>query len=191
MATFFIADLHFGHKNILGFDNRPWINVENHDAALIKNWNETVGYEDTVYILGDISWHNATKTIEIFKGLNGKKFLIIGNHDKRLLKSPEVRALFMEIAHYAEIECENRQVVLSHYPIPCFNGHFYNGVHLYGHVHNSFEWNIMEHVKQEMRDLYNEPCRMFNVGAMMGYMNYTPRTLSEILEACENGEKQI
>ena len=65
MATYFIADLHFGHKNILGFDKRPWINIEDHDVALIKNWNEAVGYEDDVYILGDISWYNATKTIEI------------------------------------------------------------------------------------------------------------------------------
>ena len=182
MATFFIADLHFGHKNILGFDKRPWTNIEDHDAALIKNWNEAVGYEDDVYILGDISWYNATKTIEIFKQLNGKKHLIIGNHDKKLLKSPEVRALFMEIAHYVEIDCESKQLVLSHYPIVSFNGHFYNGIHLYGHVHNSFEWEYIERCKQIMIKELGKPCRMFNVGAMMKYINYTPRTLNEILK---------
>jgi len=182
MGTFFIADLHFGHANVLKFDNRPWVNIEEHDAALIKNWNDAVGFDDDVYILGDFSWYNATKTIEIFEQLNGRKHLIIGNHDNKLLKSPGVRALFVEILYYKEIECENRKVVLCHYPIPCFNGHYYQAVHLYGHVHNSFEWNMMEHTKKEMTELYEKPCRMFNVGCMMKYMNYTPRTLTDILK---------
>ena len=34
-------------------------------------------------------------------------------------------------------------------------------------------------------DLYDKPCNMWNVGCMKGYMNYTPRTLEEIIE---NGE---
>ena len=85
--NYFIADLHFGHKNCLAFDNRPFKTIEEHDGELIKCWNDKVGIEDDVYILGDISWHNTTKTIEIFKNLNGNKHLIIGNHDHKLLKN--------------------------------------------------------------------------------------------------------
>lgn len=52
---FFIADLHFGHKNILSYDNRPFIDIETHDKHIINKWNETVGYDDEVWILGDVS----------------------------------------------------------------------------------------------------------------------------------------
>ena len=54
MATFFISDLHFGHTNILAFDKRPWKTVEENDRELIRRWNEAVGMDDDVYILGDI-----------------------------------------------------------------------------------------------------------------------------------------
>ena len=40
----------------------------------------------------------------------------------------------------------------------------------------------MERVKYEMTELYDKPCMMFNVGAMLDYMDFTPRTLDEILE---------
>ena len=71
-------------------------------------------------------------------------------------------------------------IVLSHYPIPCFNRHYYGAYHLYGHVHTGFEWNMMEHMRRQMEELYDVPCNMFNVGAMISYMDYTPRTLEEI-----------
>ena len=89
--TYYISDLHFGHKNILSFDNRPFKSIEEHDKALINNWNEVVGIDDDVWILGDFSWYNATKTIEFYKRLNGNKHLCIGNHDKKLLRNKEVR----------------------------------------------------------------------------------------------------
>lgn len=182
MQTYYISDLHFGHKNALAFDNRPFKTIEDHDNTIINNWNNTVGIDDEVYILGDISWYNVTKTIEIFKNLNGIKHLIIGNHDKKLLKSRELQSLFCEITDYKEISLDdNNGVILSHYPIPCFNHHYYGWYHLYGHVHNSFEWNMMERVKYEMVELYDKPCNMWNVGAMIPYMNYTPKTLLEII----------
>lgn len=186
--NYFIADLHFGHKNCLAFDNRSFKTIEEHDEELIKRWNDTVGIEDDVYILGDISWHNTTKTIEIFKNLNGNKHLIIGNHDHKLLKNRELRSLFMEITDYKELHIpgvdgkENSNgIVLSHYPIPCFNHHYYGWYHLYGHVHSSYEENMMCRVKYELESLYNVPCKMYNIGAMMPYMGYTPRTLNEII----------
>ena len=47
---------------------------------------------------------------------------------------------------------------------------------------------MMEHDKYLMKELYEVPCNMFNAGVMMPYMNYTPRTLDEIIQANEGGE---
>lgn len=182
--NYYISDLHFGHKNSLSFDNRPFTDIEIHDRAIIGNWNDVVSIDDDVYILGDISWHNATKTIEIFKSLNGRKHLIKGNHDSKLLRNRELQSLFVEICDYKEIPLDNgRGIVLCHYPIPCFKNHYYGWIHLYGHVHNSFEYNMMESVKRQMEELYNIPCLMYNVGTMMPYMDYTPRMLEEIMNS--------
>ena len=186
MAYFFIADTHFGHENALAFDNRPFRTIEEHDKALIENWNNAVSRNDEVFILGDISWHNATRTNEIVSSLNGVKHLIVGNHDKKLLKNREFQSLFIEITDYKELSLSDKKgIVLSHYPIPCFNHHYYGWYHLYGHVHISFEWNMMERVKYEMETLYDMPCRMYNCGAMIDYIGYTPRTLGEILASQE------
>ena len=139
--------------------------------------------DDDVYILGDISWYNSTKTIEIFKQLNGRLHLIRGNHDNTVLKNPELRSLFVEITDYKELFIDSsKSIVLCHYPIPCFKNHFYGWYHLYGHVHSSFEWNMMENTKRLMIELYEKPCNMFNVGAMMSYINYVPKTLDQIIE---------
>lgn len=189
--NFYIADLHFGHQNILSFDSRPFPDIETHDNVIIENWNNVVGIDDDVYILGDISWHNSTKTIEIFKQLNGNKHLIIGNHDKKLLKNQKLRNLFVEVVDYKELTTDSGMgIVLCHYPIPCFNNHYYGWIHLYGHVHNSWEWEVMEQTKKHLVKASedNKPCRMFNVGCMLSYIGYAPRTLTEILEVCEGSE---
>lgn len=182
MSRFYIADLHFGHKNCLAYDNREFPSIEAHDEALIERWNNAVGIDDEVWILGDISWYNATKTIEIFNRLNGIKHLCVGNHDKKLLKNKDVRDLFVEIVDYKEIEFDQGGgVVLCHYPIPCYNHSYYGWYHLYGHVHVSFEWNMMEQVKYEKEALYDKACKMYNVGCMVPGMDFTPRKLDEIL----------
>ena len=185
MNTYFIADLHFGHRNCLSYDNRPFKTIEEHDSKLIKNWNSVVMADDKVWILGDFSWGDTNKTLEIFSQLNGNKHLCIGNHDKKLLKNKNIRNLFVEIVDYKEININGNHIVLSHYPIPCFNRHYYGAYHFYGHVHTSFEWNMMERIKYEMVNLYDKPCNMFNVGCMMPYINYTPRTFEEIIRSKE------
>lgn len=186
--NYFISDPHFGHKNCLAFDNRPFATIEEHDEYLIKSWNEAVGVDDDVYIIGDISWYNSTKTIEIFSKLNGRLHLIKGNHDTTVLKNPELRNLFVEITDYKELFVDkDTSIVLCHYPIPCFKNHYYGWYHLYGHVHTSFEWNMMENTKRLMTELYDKQCKMYNVGAMMPYIGYTPRTLEQII----NGEECV
>ena len=181
--NYFISDLHLGHKNVLSFDNRPFKTIEEHDNTIVKNWNNTVGIDDDVYILGDISWYNSTKTIEIMRSLNGNKHLIKGNHDGKILKNRELQKKFVEIVDYKELSLpDGKGIVLCHYPIPCFKNHYYGWYHLYGHVHTSYEYNMMERVRYEMEELYTTPCEMYNVGAMIPQMEYTPKTLEQILK---------
>lgn len=179
----FISDLHFGHEKCLKFDTRPFSNIEEQDKYIIKNWNETVDDNDDVYILGDISWYNAAKTIEIFKQLRGHLHLIKGNHDGRLLKNKQLCNLFDEVIDYKELKIDKDQyIVLSHYPILFFRNHMYGWIHLYGHVHNSSEAIMIDQFIDEIEKSNNRYHNMFNVGAMISYMNYVPRTLEEITQ---------
>ena len=174
----YIADWHYNHANMLDYDNRPFKKVEEMNEALVERWNVATTPADTVYVLGDMFWGGVTKAIPVLDSLKGQKVLIVGNHDK--CKNAEFRQRFAQIANYLEIVDGGKHVVLCHYPIPCFKNHFHGWYHLYGHVHSSFEWNMMEHTRMLLENLYLRDCNMFNVGAMMPWMDYTPRTLEEI-----------
>lgn len=54
----YISDLHFGHKNVIQFDHRPFSDVEEMDRMLIQAWNTRVYEDDHVYILGDFCYRN-------------------------------------------------------------------------------------------------------------------------------------
>lgn len=176
---FYIADWHYGHANALNFDARPYKNVEEMNEALITNWNSVVSPGDTVYVLGDMFWCKTTEAITVLDRLNGQKILVQGNHDR--VYDAQFRSKFVKIDEYMEIKDGDRNVVLCHYPIPCFKNHFYGWYMLHGHVHTSFEANMMEHDRYLMEELYGKPCNMYNCGAMCTHINYTPRTLDEII----------
>lgn len=182
---YFTSDLHFGHKNVIMFDNRPFSSIEEMDAELIRRWNERVTSKDTVYILGDFSWYNTEKTVEILNQLNGKKFLIRGNHDRINIA---IQNCFEKVTSYHEINISGQHIVLCHYPIHFFNRHHYGSIMLYGHVHNGHEENMVQAFKSQMQQL-GLPCRMFNVGCM--HWNYTPVTLKEILATEKTEEVDI
>jgi calcineurin-like phosphoesterase family protein len=83
-STFFTADTHFGHRNILRYCNRPWTTIEDHDAALVDAWNSVVGADDTVYHLGDVGL--GSSELAFIPLLNGRKILLSGNHDSSWIK---------------------------------------------------------------------------------------------------------
>ena len=91
--------------------------------------------------------------------------------------------MFEFVGDYKKIKLFNRGVVLCHYPIPAFHDQYFGWYHLYGHVHASYDWNIMENAKRLMRNLYvrQDVCRMANTGVMLPYLDYTSRTLDELL----------
>ena len=184
---FYIADTHFGHANILKYDNRPFMSVEEMNKTIISNWNLVVSDVDTVYMLGDVSWYSlaSRKTSGILNRLNGNKILIRGNHDNRL--SDIDKKYFSQIRDYAEITdydvgANGVRIVLSHYPIPFYKNMPHGDYHFYGHIHNGWDHNMMEHWRKEIENLYQREWRGYNVGCMMPYMNYTPRTFREIID---------
>lgn len=130
------SDLHFGHNNIIQYENRPWSTVEEMDNGLIKNWNDKVTAEDIVYILGDFSFSGGERTYEIIKQLNGHKILIIGNHDHRWLKNEDCVKLFDEIVSYKSFRYKKQHIVMFHHPIACWAGMERGSIHLYGHIHS-------------------------------------------------------
>lgn len=179
MKTFFIADWHYDHKNIIAYDDRPFPSVREMNESLVTRWNEAVGRDDFVYALGDMFWCKTSEAISVLKSLNGQKILIRGNHDHT--NDAVFRREFAKITDYDEVEVDDRKIVLCHYPISFFKNHTRDGwSHLYGHVHNSYEYHIAENTKRQVENLFEKPCRMYNVGAMMPWMNYTPRTYEEI-----------
>jgi len=77
---FFTSDLHFGHENVITYENRPFENKKKMDEELIKLWNSVVSIEDEVYVLGDFSL-SKKNIVDIGNRLNGVKKIVPGNHD--------------------------------------------------------------------------------------------------------------
>ncbi len=188
--VFFTSDLHFGHENVIRFDNRPFSSVEEMDAELIRRWNAKVNPGDLVYVLGDMIWKTRNDDApSLIKSLNGQIILIKGNHD-RFLHNSKAKAALAGIKDYDDIcvkleNGETRRCILSHYFIPMYNGHRFQAIHLHGHSHRTEE-AVME--LTIARALNNEGYKneIYNVGCM--YWNYEPVTLDEILAYYEKHE---
>lgn len=181
----YIADTHFFHKNIIRYDNRPWQNQDEMVPAMIDLWNKNVDPSDTVYILGDVVWSDKyDKWADILRQLNGKLFIVKGNHDQvKILDQLDTNGFITGWSHQEVVQDNGRYVVLNHSPMPFFvNMHHDNTYHLYGHVHISFDYQCIKHIRKQIEDLYQHPVRMYNVGCMIHGMDYVPRTLDEIIE---------
>jgi len=135
--VFFTADTHFSHSaNKLGYGgiifhaNRPFRNIKEHDEALISNWNNDVKSGDHVWILGDFCWKEHNKFIH---RLNGKKYLVLGSHDKM---SQDTLRLFAEVHGGAVTRLFNgTPFILSHCAFRVWERSHYGSINLYGHSH--------------------------------------------------------
>lgn len=135
MQTHFTADPHLGHASIMKHCQRPWSTTEAMDKQLIENWNGLVDKKDTVYILGDFAWGNHKHYIN---ALNGKKILILGNHDKMDQGSLDQ---FTQVVGKnkqpgtLELVLDGKLVILSHYRMVTWRGSCHGSWHFYGHSH--------------------------------------------------------
>lgn len=187
MANYYISDLHLGHSNVIRFDNRPFENIDEMETEIIRRWNERVTPQDTVYIIGDFSWKTSNSWIPVLKQLKGRKVLIRGNHDPKRIDG-KLAKMFDDVKDYKEISDNGRSVCMCHFPILLYNhSHSPNSYMLCGHVHNTKENDWLEKWRSEIRKNRilvgdGNHGNIINVGCMMPYMDYTPRTLDELIE---------
>ena len=187
MKTFFIADLHFGHEAIIALDKRPFAGAGDMDAELIRRWNGAVGPDDTVYILGDFCWKGEAEWRKILKALRGNKVLLRGNHDIEPM-SDALAAQFLDIRDILTVKDGAYHVLLCHYPLMFYpHDQKPDTVMLCGHVHLTPQNDCLEAWRAQIRANKKGDrgsCgNIINVGCMLPYMDYTPRTLAEILSA--------
>lgn len=130
--TWFTADTHFGHGNIIRYCQRPFRDTREMDGAMISAWNAAVGPDDTVWHLGDFAFRSARAPMDLLRRLNGIKHLVWGNHD-----GPDCRAApgWTSSQPYAEVSVEGQRLVLFHYACRVWNGCGRGAVQLYGHSH--------------------------------------------------------
>ncbi len=195
---YYISDLHFFHENLnQRMDCRGFETALQMNEYIVERWNKKVRNGDDVILLGDVSAGTAEQTNDILHRLNGNLYLIEGNHDHFLRHRKFDTSVFKWVKPYAELRDNKRKVILSHYPIFCYNGQYRvddegnaKNYMLYGHVHNSMdEVLINRFVKETGETLYQSkyaeepepiPCQMINCFCM--FSDYTPLSLDEWIE---------
>lgn len=126
-----ISDTHFNHSNIIKYCNRPYETIHDMDWDMVEKWNSVVKPEDHVYHLGDVYMNASKGYIEnLLSHLNGKKRLILGNHDNG--KDQILSRYFEKIMLWRNFD----KVVLSHVPLrdESIPG---NRINVHGHIHNN------------------------------------------------------
>ncbi len=194
---YYISDLHFYHENIINIDGRTFSDALEMNNYMIEKWNSKVRDNDEVFVLGDLSLGSGEETNCILDRLNGIKYLIVGNHDKYLNDKSFNRTNFKWIKSYYELRDGDYRVVLSHYPIFCYNGQQYvdeygnsNTYMLYGHVHNSPDEKLIDRFIKDTKQIvrtnpsgitYNMPCNMIN--CFCQFSDFEPLSLVEWIKA--------
>lgn len=156
--VWFTSDLHLGHNKSFLYEPRGFKNIQEHDKAIIENWNKMIRPDDKVYVLGDLMLNDNEAGIEKIKQLKGQIYVVRGNHDS------EVRVNLynncdniIKVTEGQFLRYGKYHFYLSHYPTLCSN---FDGdkplkarmVSLCGHSHsqNPFEdWDkgLIYHVE--------------------------------------------
>lgn len=143
MERWLISDTHFDHAKILTFRDpdgmlirgNDFLNVRQMNDAMRDNWQSVVRPGDRVYHLGDVSMKRSG--LDCLKGLNGKKRLILGNHDilgaKRYLD-----AGFVELWGSYKLD----EFLLTHIPVHDLAIPDWAKLNIHGHIHERPSYSI-------------------------------------------------
>jgi calcineurin-like phosphoesterase family protein len=189
METWFTADLHLGHGNIIKYCNRPFMTnseaeraatdprgqwkllpetVAAHDAAIIETINSLVKTNDDLWILGDFCLRDPKKAQAYRERIRCKQVhLVWGNHDPQTLAP-----LFSSVLDQGMLNIQGQPIWLNHYPMRSWNGSFHGSWQLYGHVHGRLQAEDAQKPYLLTRDVGVDACeyRPVSFGELKAWM---------------------
>lgn len=187
MATWFTADLHLGHTNIIRYCDRPYADVGAMNRSLVEGWNDTVSTDDTVWVLGDVALGSISDTLTMVSELKGRKLLLAGNHDRcwtghrRRAEGWSERYLdagFAEV-HQGQIQVlvAGMNILACHFP---YRGDSHDQDRYTEHRPvDRGQWLLHGHVHQRWRQWG----RMINVGVdVWGYRPVSEQAIAQLVE---------
>ncbi len=187
MTTWFTSDLHFGHANIIRYCDRPFGDVDEMDAAIVEQWNETVAPDDTVWVLGDVALGRITESLALIADLNGTKLLLAGNHDRcwsgHAHRAEGWTERYID-AGFADVEQGSMRLALAgHDVVACHFPYRGDSHDLDRYVDerpvDSGEWLVHGHVHERWR----QRGRMINVGSdVWDFRPVAEATLAALIE---------
>ncbi|MEN3142342.1 hypothetical protein ABDF71_10030 [Ochrobactrum sp. WV_118_8] len=143
VQKFYMADTHFGHEAIIGLCNRPFNSIREMDDYMVDAWNSAVRPTDIIYHLGDFCFGSAAYAKHIFRRLNGRKILILGNHDVDRNGNALQHLLDLswdqEPTHALVTSDSGERIFLSHYAHRVWPSSNRGSVHFYGHSHGKLD----------------------------------------------------
>jgi len=141
VKTWFTADTHFGHANIIKYSKRPFADVKEMDEALIENWNKLVRPKDVVWHLGDFAYRTTPPTprriLDYRSKLHGEIHMVWGNHDDKYARSAHhaYLGMFQSAQDYKYLRLNGEKITLLHYGMRVWRNSHHGAWHLYGHSH--------------------------------------------------------
>lgn len=189
---FLTSDLHFGHRNVINFCNRPFADTKEMSEKLIANWNSVVTNNDIVFVLGDTFWFNDSRTIKkVLEQLNGKEIYILpGNHcdfdayhrvdDPRIHLCQDIVCLWLTSADFDRRHWHRKtmEIWMSHYPMMTWPHRENGAFQLFGHIHS--QPGKTEGVDQDLPLHWNQS----DVGC--DYWGWKPVLFEDVLKYMHN-----
>jgi calcineurin-like phosphoesterase family protein len=176
---YYTSDHHWGHQAVIRMSNRPFEHVHEMNMYMIDKWNEVVNEDDEVYYLGDFMYKMNPNTFvtNVLNNLNGKIYLIIGNHDRRYLNKYMDRLEWAQPYHEMKYMHENKEYYfkLFHYPIYSWDGMWRGSIHLHGHTHYNTDDLYFESIGNKL----NVNCEFFD---------YKPISIVEVINMFKDKE---
>ena len=165
--TWFTADTHFGHHNVIRYCGRPFLDANSMDERLIENWNAVVKRGDKVWHVGDFAMGGETCVERYLDRLQGSIHLVHGNHDRPAVKAMEHWA---SSSPFVVTRVEGQHLVLCHYAMRTWPGVRHGALHLYGHSHGGLPgipgrscdvgvdcWDFRPVALEEIRERIGQP----------------------------------
>lgn len=181
MDHWFTSDTHWGHANIIKYSNRPFKDVDEMNELMLQEWNKLVKPNDIVHHNGDLAFMQFPKLKTHLWRHNGNIELVLGNHDKEVIKNRAEllkQGKITSIDHYRELKLPGcPMIVLFHYGQRVWNKSHHGSIMLYGHSHGSLPpHGLSVDIGVDCKEITNE---------------YRPLHLDEVLKYMSKREKAV